>query len=59
MQNEMARYMSLKQACAYLGIKSPNTLHKYISNGLPVINIDGSKRVDKLDADSFMEAHKH
>ena len=56
--NELSRYMSLKQACTYLGIKSPNTLHKYISSGLPVINVDGSKRIDKLDADNFMAAHK-
>ncbi|WP_125573356.1 helix-turn-helix domain-containing protein [Levilactobacillus huananensis] len=57
--NDVSRYMSFKQACAYLGIKSPNTLHKYINNGLPVINVDGSKRIDKLDADTFMADHKH
>ncbi|HJE87103.1 helix-turn-helix domain-containing protein [Levilactobacillus brevis] len=54
-----SRYFSMKQACTYLGIKSTRTLNKYISNGLPVISIAGSKRIDKLDADKFMAAHKH
>lgn len=55
---EMPRYMNLGQACIYLNIKSRNTLKKYINNGLRVSVIAGSKRIDKVDADSFMQSHK-
>ncbi|MCP9370030.1 helix-turn-helix domain-containing protein [Lentilactobacillus kefiri] len=58
MMNEFPRYMNLGQACKYLNIKSHNTLNRYISKGLPVIIINGTKRIDQLDADKFMEAHK-
>ncbi|MGJ3789073.1 helix-turn-helix domain-containing protein [Lactiplantibacillus argentoratensis] len=50
--------MNLGEACQYLNVKSRNTLNKYIKQGLPVIIINGTRRIDKADADKFMEAHK-
>ncbi|MBS0952402.1 helix-turn-helix domain-containing protein [Lactiplantibacillus plantarum] len=58
MQKELPRYMTYKQAMEYLGIKSYNTLYKYIREGLIVVKISGIKRIDQLDADKFMEANK-
>lgn len=52
------KYMNLGQACKYLNVKSRNTLKKYINQGLPVIIINGTKRIDQTDADKFMQAHK-
>lgn len=54
----LPRYMNLGQACKYLNVKSYNTLYKYIKQGLRVVIINGTKRIDQLDADKFMEAHK-
>ncbi|MGQ0476680.1 DNA-binding protein [Lactiplantibacillus plantarum] len=50
--------MTYKQAMECLNIKSYNTLYKYIGQGLRVVAINGTKRIDQLDADKFMEAHK-
>lgn len=50
--------MNLGQACQYLNVKSRNTLKKYIQQGLHVIIINGTKRIDKQDADKFMENNK-
>lgn len=58
MQKELPRYMTYKQAMDCLNIKSYNTLYKYIKQGLRVVVINGTKRIDQLDADKFMEAHK-
>lgn len=58
MQKELPRYMTYKQAMQLLNIKSYNTLYKYIKQGLRVVIISGTKRIDQLDADKFMEAHK-
>lgn len=59
MVNGLPRYMSIKQALVYFNIKSRNTLKKnYIAKGLPVVIISGTKRIDRLDADKFMEKHK-
>lgn len=59
MQKELPRYMTYKQAMECLNIKSYNTLYKYIKQqGLPVIIINGTKRIDQIDADKFMQAHK-
>ncbi len=54
----VSKYMNLGQACKYLNVKSRNTLNRYIDQGLPVIIINGTKRIDQLDADKFMQAHK-
>ena len=58
MQKELPRYMTYKQAMDCLNIKSYNTLYKYIKQGLRIVAINGTKRIDQLDADKFMEAHK-
>ncbi|ALG25343.1 helix-turn-helix domain-containing protein [Lactiplantibacillus plantarum] len=58
MRKELPRYMTYKQAMDCLNIKSYNTLYKYIKQGLRVVAINGTKRIDQLDADKFMEAHK-
>ena len=58
-RDSLPRYMSIKQTLVYFNIKSRNTLKKnYIAKGLPVVIINGTKRIDQLDADKFMEAHK-
>lgn len=58
MQKELPRYMTYKQAMDCLNIKSYNTLYKYIKQGLRVVAINGTKRIDQVDANKFMEAHK-
>lgn len=59
MKNENDRYLTISQAMNYFNIKSRNTLKKnFIAKGLPVVIINGTKRIDQLDADKFMEAHK-
>lgn len=58
MKEVFSKYMNLGEACQYLNVKSRNTLNKYIKQGLPVIIINGTRRIDQVDADKFMEAHK-
>ncbi|GED94087.1 hypothetical protein LBSP_06470 [Lentilactobacillus buchneri subsp. silagei] len=58
MQKELPRYMTYKQAMECLNIRSYNTLYKYIKQGLRVVIINGTKRIDQTDVDKFMEAHK-
>lgn len=51
-------YMELGVACEYLSI-SRNTLNKYISSyDLPIIKIDGVRRISKKELDIFMSHHK-
>ena len=52
-----AEYMSYKAATEYLGLKTQNTLRKYIAAGLPVIDVNGSKRISKTAIDKFMAEH--
>lgn len=40
----------------YLDIKSYVTLRKMISNGLPVININGVKLIDKEELDKYLKS---
>ena len=58
MQKELPRYMTYKQAMDCLNIKSYNTLYKYIKQGLRVVAVNGTKRIDQVDADKFMDEHK-
>ena len=51
-------YLKAKEAKHYLGIKSINTLKKLIDNGLPVIELAGTKYFSKSDIDKFMNDHK-
>ncbi|MBO0466648.1 helix-turn-helix domain-containing protein [Enterococcus plantarum] len=47
-------YMKLKVACEYASV-SKNTLANFINNhGLPIIKIDGVKRIAKSEIDKFM-----
>lgn len=56
--NNFPKYMDLGAACSYLSV-SRNTLNKYIYNyDLPIIQIDGVKRMSKHDLDTFMHNHK-
>lgn len=54
----MPEYFSYQQAMKYIGVKSPITLRKYISDGLPIIQVGNSKRIAKSDIDKFMAAHR-
>lgn len=51
-------YFNCKEAMAYIGIKSKTTFAKYIAAGLPVVIVNGSKRISKSDIDAFMADHK-
>lgn len=51
-------YLTYKEACNYIGIKTYDTLYSYIRNGLPVIAIGNSRRISKDDIDEFMNSHK-
>ncbi|AEV94886.1 MerR family transcriptional regulator [Pediococcus claussenii] len=51
------RYMSKKVASQYLDV-SFVTLQKFIESGLPVIQIGGISKIDKADADEFLNTHK-
>lgn len=53
----MTEYFSYTQAMQYIGIKSPVTLRKYISDGLPTILIGKSKLISKSAIDKFMQDH--
>ena len=54
----MPKYFSYQQAMKYIGVKSPVTLRKYITDGLPTIQVGNSKRIAKSDIDKFMAAHR-
>lgn len=41
----------------YMGIKSKSTFSKYLSNGLPTIQVGNSKRISKTAIDKFMADH--
>ena len=53
----MTEYFSYTQAMQYIGIKSPVTLRKYISDGLTTILIGKSKLISKSAIDKFMQDH--
>lgn len=53
------RFLTMKQACEYLNIKSVNTLKdRFIATGLKVTVVGSVKRIDVKDIDSFVEEHK-
>ncbi|MDV7751194.1 DNA-binding protein [Enterococcus casseliflavus] len=54
---ELPRYMSKKQACQYLDC-SFVTLQNFIKNGLKVIMIDKTVKIDQQDCDTFMQQNK-
>ena len=52
------KYLNLADAKEYISVKSYNTLYKLIRAGLPVIMINGVKRIDRDDLDAFMNSKK-
>lgn len=52
-ENLQYRYMNKKQTCKYLHV-SNNTLDCWIRKGLPFIQINGSRRFDRVDIDQWM-----
>ncbi|WEV57834.1 DNA-binding protein [Ligilactobacillus acidipiscis] len=58
MRDEFPRFMKMGQAQKFFNIGSSNTLYKWIAQGLKVIVIDGTKRIDQKDALDFLEKHK-
>ncbi|MDB1680302.1 MULTISPECIES: helix-turn-helix transcriptional regulator [Enterococcus] len=47
------RYMNKKQTCSYLQV-SNNTLDNWIKEGLPIIQIHGSNRFDRIAIDQWL-----
>ncbi|WP_314318707.1 DNA-binding protein [Paucilactobacillus nenjiangensis] len=54
MNEDYPRYLSYKMAMNYIGIKSYVTIHKMIDQGLPVIIMDGVKKIDRFEVDKFL-----
>ena len=42
----------------FLGFKSPASLREYIQQGLPVVIVGNSKRIDIDDLKKFIQEHK-
>ena len=53
----MKEYLSYKEAMEYMGFKNHISLSKYISNGLPTIQVGKSKRISRKAIDKFMDEH--
>ncbi|TFZ18981.1 DNA-binding protein [Limosilactobacillus fermentum] len=53
----MSEYLTYKEACEILHLKSYKGLYYLIKNGLPVIVIGNSKRINANDLKKFMEDH--
>ena len=51
------KYMSIKQAMQFLGLKSYKSIKKLINLGLPVVEVGQSKKISKTAIDEFMKAH--
>lgn len=56
-RKELPKYMKINQACVYMNCVY-NTLQKYKVMGLRTIMLDGEEKIDKSDADAFIEKHK-
>jgi hypothetical protein len=52
------RYLNYKEAMAYMGIGSYNTLHKYMALGLKVAMTPFGSKIDKQDIDDFLKQYK-
>ncbi|ARD06915.1 DNA-binding protein [Lactobacillus amylolyticus] len=50
--------LSFKEAQQYLGFKSPASLREYIEQGLTVVQVGKSKRIDLDDLKQFVNEHK-
>lgn len=57
--NQMTQQLiSFKEAQNFLGFKSPTSLREYIQQGLPVVTVGNSKRIDIDDLKKFIQDHK-
>ena len=54
----MNEYMTYKEACQILGIKSYKALRYLINEGLPVIVIGKTKYISKQDLNDFMAKNR-
>ena len=52
-QASTKEWMSIQEACSYIGV-SYNTFIKYREMGLKVSEINGIKRVSKVEIDNFL-----
>jgi excisionase family DNA binding protein len=53
-------YMTIKQACSYIGVSRTTLMTKLIPAGLKMITIDGSlMRFSKKTIDEFLEQHNN
>ncbi|MCZ6919427.1 MAG: hypothetical protein O7C60_03570 [Rickettsia endosymbiont of Ixodes persulcatus] len=50
-------YMDVKSSMQYLGIKSYQTFKKLVNNGLPMVEVNGFKRVKKESLDNWLIEH--
>lgn len=50
--------ISFKEAKNFLGFKSSASLREYIQQGLPVVTVGKSKRIDIDDLKKFIQDHK-
>ncbi len=58
MAKQEQEFINYREAMTLLGIKTHNTLYRYIDEGLPVYVVGKSKRIKRSDIIEFMEAHK-
>lgn len=56
-ETQYARYMSLKDGMNYLGISSYNSLYRLIQQGMPVIVIENTKKLDRMAIDRWLKEH--
>lgn len=57
-ENMTQQLLSFKEAQKFLGFKSPASLREYIQQGLPVVTVGNSKRIDIDDLKKFIQEHK-
>lgn len=54
MRDDLPRLMNYKEAIKFFNIGTYNTLYKFIDNGLPVVTVGNTKRIDQKDAENFL-----
>lgn len=54
---EFPQYMNYRETLKYLNVGSYNTLYKFIAEGLKVTVVGSVKRINRRDADMFMQEH--
>lgn len=56
-QQSFPPWMTKTEASKYMGV-SPNTLNKFIKQGLQLSMVDGVQRISQKEADRFYNEHK-